>query len=217
MRIFNDGFKNKAKIKLNDIINSVSTILEQKAKKATIKTKTAYNQAAQNTQAFKARQAQLAQQTWVQNYTMTTAPALANIIANALNAVLHTAISPLVVSCAFMYQTTANAFVWDVDVSVGASVATSNLNASILTRHINTAFQNINMNAIANFNAFFTNSWNSDGASVNGQVARHSFFSRHWLELWQITIANLTFNQGVIQMTLTLQETPHVAYFANSI
>lgn len=138
-------------------------------------------------------------------------------MADALNAVMHSAISPLAVSCNFLYQTTANAYVWNVDAAVGTAVATSGLNPAILMRHVNNALKNINMNAIANFNAFFTNSWNIDGASVKGQVARRSFFARHWLELWQIAVTNLTLNSGIIKMTLVLQETQYLQYYANSI
>lgn len=217
MKIFNDEFKDRARKTVGDMITSISTILKETAMLAIQKTKNAFEQAKRDKQQYLSQQAQLAQQTWVQSYTQTTTPALANIVANALNAVTHTTISPLAVSCSFMYQTTSNIYVWNVDVAVGTTVNISNLNATILTRHLNNALKNINTNAIANFNAFFTNSWNSDGATPNGKVARHSYYSRHWLELWQITVVNLTLNAGVIQMTLSLQETPHVAYFANLI
>lgn len=212
---------NKSKVDVKkavvDMVSSVSTMLKEKVKRAIKKTDVTYKQAAQNMQALRIRQNQLAQQNWIQNYTLTTAPALAVIVADALNAVLHSAISPLAVSCNFLYQTTANAFVWDVDVAVGTAISTSGMNPAILMRHVNNALKNINMTAIANFNAFFTNSWNINGASVNGQVARRSFFTKHWLELWQISLTNLALNPGVMKLTLVLQETQYVQYFANRI
>lgn len=217
MKIFSEEFKSKAKKTVGDMVSSVSTILRETAMRAIKKTKDAFEQAERDKQQYLSQQAQLAQQTWVQCYVQTTTPALANIVANALNVVTHTTISPLAVSCSFMYQTTSNIYVWDINVAVGTTVSMSNLNASILTRHLNNALKNINANAIANFNAFFTNSWNNDGASPNGQIARHSYFSRHWLELWQINVSTLTLNAGVIQMTLGLQETPSVQYYANRI
>lgn len=217
MKMVDNEFLNKAKKTVGDMVTSISTILKETAKRAIQKTQEAFKKAERDKQQYLAQQAQIAQQTWVQNYTVTTAPALANIVADALSAVLHSAISPLAVSCTFMYQNTANAFVWDIDVAVGTAVNMSNLNASILSRHSNNALKNINMNAIANLNAFFINSWNNDGATPNGQVARHSFFSKHWLELWHIMVSNLTLKPGVIQMTLILQETPYVQYYATRI
>lgn len=217
MKIVDSEFLNKAKKTVADMVTSISTILTETAKRAIRKTQEAFKKAERDKQQYLAQQAQLAQQVWVDTYTQETAPALAEIFAEALNATLRITISPLNVFGSFINCDETNTFVWNVECAVGDAYDTEKVDVYIFMRHINAVFRNIHRNAVKEFDAFFQNAWNKHKATYDGQLIRYDYFRRNRLKLWQIKVVGIKPSMGVISMTVHLVEMPPVSYFASRI